>query len=67
MQSRPTFRGLEGFEQLDESRRSNQIRILGGGLHNGLQILSDVDSKHLVEAFESLFDSEFDEVADQPL
>ena len=55
------------LEELDELERSEEIRVLGSDLDDDLEVLSDVDGEHLLEASEGLLDGESTEVTDEPV
>jgi hypothetical protein len=54
------------LEELDELKRSEEVRVLGGDLDNNLKVLSDVGSEHLLEAGERLLDGKGSKVGDEP-
>lgn len=64
---RLTFGSLELFEHLDEADGADQVRVLGRGLDDDLQVLPNVDLEHLVEALERLLDREGAKVLDEPV
>ena len=45
---RRTLEALEGLERLDKLDGTEAVKILSGDLNNDLQVLADVDAKHLV-------------------
>jgi len=62
-----SLEGPVSLEELDELERSEEIRVLGSDLDDDLEVLSDVDGEHLLEAGEGLLDGESTEVTDEPV
>ena len=62
-----TFESLEGLEHLDELDRAKDIGVLRCNLDDCLQVLTNVDTKHLIETSHGLLSGEFAEVVDEPL
>jgi len=62
-----TFRCLVFLKKSNETSGSKQVRVLLRNTHNHLQILSDVGSKHGVQAFKREFHGELAKVVYQPL
>lgn len=62
-----SLKGSVVLEELDELKRSEQLRVFGRDLDDDLKVLTDVDGQHLLEASERLLDSQATKVANQPL
>ena len=64
---RRTLEALEGLKHLDQLHRTEDIRVFRGDLDDDLQVLSNVDTEHLVHAAHGLLCRQTAEVVDQPL
>lgn len=62
-----TLKSLERFEHLDELDGPQDIGVFRRDLDDNLQILTNVDPEHLLQAGHRLFSSKTTEVVNQPL
>jgi hypothetical protein len=62
-----TFESLEGFKHLIQFHRAQCVRVFGGNLNDDLEILANIDAKHLLHAGHRLFSCESAKVIDKPL
>lgn len=62
-----TLKTLVALKQFNESDRTENVRVLGRNLDDNLEILTDVNTQHLVEAGHGLVCSKPAEVVGEPL
>ena len=62
-----TFESLERFKHLDQFHRAQYVRVFGGNLDDNLEVLTNIDAKHLLHTGHRLFSCELAEVIDEPL
>ena len=54
------------FKEFDETRGTEEVRVLGGDLDDDLEILTEVGGQHLTETDQALIDAETAKVGDKP-
>ena len=62
-----TLKTLERLEHFNEFHGSENVGILRCNLHHDLQVLSDIDTEHLVQTSHGLLGCQPAEVIHQPL
>lgn len=62
-----TLESLERLEHLEQLHRTKYIGVLGRDLDNNLEVLANVDAKHLLHTSHGLLGSKAAKVADKPL